>query len=495
MVIDINERITRDRQAAQPDARTIVDYRRYIKGDQYGLELSDEQQAILTGVLHFQFADNICHPIVATAADRLWLDGFAVADADVSTWLEEFRATAQLDSVAADAHYGVLRDGNGAALLGWNDETQRVSLSYEPWWDGSEGSFVRYTPEGSAEYGVKEWVSTEVDANGITQQVRRRVVYFPDHFERYVSTPAGFAWQALRLPEDVGLPTNEQGFVQWTRRDGTPLGIPLVHFSNVSRAPGEYGDSDLINTPAFQDRLNDTQNSLLAAIRMTGYQRTWMSGVPLKDEDGNDIEFKAVPGAIYHAENPDAKFGTLAAGMVSEIIHAYREMLQSLARTTGMPIHFITGDWPSGEALLRAEMTLIDRVRKRQAHMQGAWQTIAHRATAIYNAYGGGALNEDAMIVAKWKDPERRDPLTEFSAEREFWTAAGQAKSAGVPLAVFLRLHGWEESKIRAIEEAQRTDPFYQAAVNAAKNMSQFAPTGGNMTPGVTSSGQDISKE
>lgn len=467
--VTIHQRIDTDRAHALPYPEIVEVYRQYAAGDN-GLVLSDQQNAILAGLLAHPFVDNISDTVLASASDRMEFTRWHVEDTPVSDFLHLLAARNTIPALGADVHYSFLRDGNTTVLLEWDNDRQAVRISHQPWWNGVSGMFVHYDAFGNVDYAVKEWPALETLEEGLTLAVTYRTIYLPDHVQRWKRT-LGADWTPYPLASDADVPVvaDDDGnlWPAWAKRDGSALRVPVVHFSNVSRKPGRYGESDLKNVPAWEDRLMDTQNSIQAAERMSGYQMYWGTGVSGKDEQGNPIAFVTAPGAWHTTEAPDARYGTFPAGQVDPLIKSYREKVQGLSRNTRLPVHFLTGDWPSGEALLRAEMMLVDRVKQRMAKAGPCWVLIAHRAVEIANAFSDAGLDEDALISVVWADPQRRDPITNAAAERELFTAAGQAFQVGIPPHLYLGWNGYDQKRLAELQ----ADPYYKALLDSKLTM------------------------
>jgi hypothetical protein len=316
-----------------------------------------------------------------------------------------------LADFSGQTHYNTLRDGDYALTLGWDAGNGqpgqgRVTLLQEPWWDGQNGVFIAYSAQGEPLYAVKEWDSLE--------GFRRRTVWFEDRIERYASE--GGVWLPFALPSDstAGSGAWPAG---WMKTDGTPLHIPIIHFSNLARGNGfsVYGTSELDGgVLGFQDQINDLQMDISAAARMTGYQMITATGTPPpKDDQGNDVPFQVSPGAVLHSTDAAAKFGSIQAGDISQLIDTYNAKLRSVARMTRTPLHSITGgDWPSGEALLRSELPAINKAKSQIKKLSAAWAMVAHRATEIANVYGKAGLNEDDAITAIFAKPDQSSQLS-----------------------------------------------------------------------------------
>ena len=321
-----------------------------------------------------------------------------------------------------DVHYATLRDGNHAALLGWRvaegvdgdgnaTRTGRVTIQRERWWDGTAGVFVAYGDDGRPTYAVKDFAVMLGDP---PKAHTRRTVYFPDHIERYVADGRG--WRPFPLEDEAST-----GIVPWVKKDGSPLGIPVVHFANGSDDDAPYGVSDLDGgVIGLQDQINDLHWDIVAAARMAGYQVYTATGVTVdKNADGSDKPLRMGPGVVLRTDNPNGRFGVLQAGDMSQLIDTLRLKVRTVAANTMTPEHDIGGgEWPSGIALLRADMPAVVKAERGAKSLGPAWETAMHRATEIANAYGSERLDEGALITAEFADPARLDALAKAEVER-----------------------------------------------------------------------------
>lgn len=392
------------RAATQPDAHHVSTFRAYAKGKQRAT-LTHGQSRILRGLLGHLFCDNICQMVLSRVTARLTLarfavDGPATAAAAVEAYLQEWWTLNQLDRLSVAVQYATLRDGNHGVALDWRDG--RVVCTREPWWNGTRGVWVAYDELGRPEYALKEWAQL-------------RTIWYPDRIERYQADGQG--WQPRRLAGDPAWP------VPWLDATGQPLGLPVVHFAAFDR-PNDGDDADDA-TPDYgmslldggvlglQDEINDVQRDISAAARFAGYQMLYGTGVqPAYDEAGNERPIIVEPGAFFRDPSPDAQFGTLPAGSLQELERTLTVKLQAVSRMTGVPQHLISGDWPSGEALLRAEQSLIDKATTLATALGPAWASVAHKATRLANTFGGAGLDEGSLLTAVFAPADRRDPLT-----------------------------------------------------------------------------------
>jgi hypothetical protein len=446
----INLQIDTERNAQPTPPRQVALYRFYDLGVQT-YKLTQGQRDVLEGLLVHEFCDNVCHEIIAMDSDRLRFLAWECPDENVQAFLDTLYTKNTVDALSGESHFAVCRDGNYAISVRWDNKQARVVLGQEPWWDGIAGMFVAYDMLGEMTYAVREWP----DFDGS----RRRVIFFPDHIERWRSqSGAAGSWEPYDLPGNPG-----SALQPWLKDDGTPLHIPVVHFKNAGRGPSLYGRSELAGGAlGFQDQLNDLQYDMSAAGRFTGFQMYWMTGVPVRrDSKGNPVAPKVAPGAFHHSENSDAKYGVLSAGDVSHLIALYELKLKCVARMTRTPYFLITGgDWPSGEALWQAKQPFNEKLKQQVMTLCASWASVGHKASEVQNAFGRGGLNEDAdtaPISARFEDPDKRDPLSTELANKAFWDAAQSAVMAGIPIELYLKNMGWAAAQIEELNEAQLT--------------------------------------
>ncbi len=403
--------IDRDRKAAFPEPKDVTEFRRYYRGHQAGTHTA-KQTPFMRGLLSHPFCDNVCAKIVNEIASRHTLTGFAVESEPVAVFLADLIVKNHIAALQQDAGIATLRDGNHALALRWaaSDPARpslgRVEIHREPWWDGETGMFVAYGTDGQPSYAVKDW--KETNDEGVT--LKRRVVWFADHFERYIEQ--GDGWKAYPLPTD---PLGSNGIVPWVKRDGAPLGIPVIHFANGSDDDSPYGASELSGgVLGFQDHINDVHFDITVTARMTGFLMYWATGSETeKDEVGQPKPKTVGPGQFFESGSKDARFGAFPVGDIGPQLEALKEKKEAVMTMRSIPIHVITGQWPSGAALLRSEIPLVGRVVRLNNTQAPPWASVAHRSTEMANTFGeGDRLDESALITPEFAPPERLDDLT-----------------------------------------------------------------------------------
>lgn len=452
----------------------IREFREYTKGEQ-SVVLTAEQRRVLQGVLGHSFADNMCRKIISVATGRTELLRWNCEDEGVEEWLmDNLWLKNQYKRMQSEITYATYRDGNHCVALRIHYPTDpetgkpiegaegRVQIVHEPWWDGKTGMFVKYDDYGNVLYAVKEW--WEIQEYG--KKMLRRTFYYPNKILRYIKDgERGDGWSPVSQPEDD--PTQNKGVIPWVRPDGNPLGIPVIHFASVHREDGSsYGMSHIDGgVLAFQDHINSLQYDITAAAMYAGYQMTWSTGTTLPtDANGDKVSPKVGPGQHLHADEESARFGIIPAGDMDALKDSYRLKVQAVCRMTDTPLHFITGEWPSGEALIRSEIDLVELSRRHVDNCGPKHTEVAHRATELFNVFLEGGLSEEAPIVSKFADPQRRDRMTlsQIATLEENYTSKQER----------LRITGRTDAEVEKImkemeEEAQSEVDMAAAAMEA----------------------------
>lgn len=410
-----NAEITERRAADQPDAKTVQTYRAYAEG-RHNDVLSTDQKRLLEQRTSHDMTDNVLDLILKTTASRLKLTGWEVSEEtprrisdgsaveqgeveQVTAFLDGLWRMNRLPRLQYETHYAELRDGQSAISLGWRNG--RVHLWREPWWDGEAGVYIAYDDAGEYEFAVKEW--TQRNRNG--DEIKRRTVYEAGKISRWRQDGKGWIeYDADTEPAEITL----------TRRGGDPLPIPLVHFPNgTTVGDSVYGLSEVAGLLALQDDLNATQLDISAASMLTAFQRLFASGL------GEVKKLLLSPGSVFGVSEEGARLTVVPAGDLGPLMDTHHFKRDSMSVTARVPVHSLTGDWPSGAALLRAEMPLIEKIEA-MADVNGPqWTMVAHRAMELSNALGGTTLDEDVPLTSVFAPAERIDDLTDLEIRRQ----------------------------------------------------------------------------
>lgn len=453
-----------ERKAAAPEDTTweeVKQYRSYDRGH-HGHTLSPQQARILHGVIGRRHADNAVHKVVFEHANRVVFEAWEVANDQVQTYLDDLWVRCRMADFSADRNYATIRDGNHVVGLSWHNQQQRVLLGRERWWDGKAGTYFRYGDDGEAVYAVKEW-----RVKNPSGEIGRRTVYYEDRIERYINRTG--QWEQYILPSDEG-----KWPVPWVKANGDPLHIPLVHLANMSDADTAYGASILAGGAiGIQDEINDVQRDITVAARMTAYQMYYATGVkPRLDSSGEALPTLVGPGMFFENDSADAKYGVLAAGDMSQLIATHTMKYKTLGNNTATPVHLITGgDWPSGDALVRADKPLADSSKRVVDSVSPSWATVGHRAVELRNRFLPGApLDENALIGCRFTPTDKPDPLTAQQIEHEKINTLMALKSLGFSTKAILMKYGLSEAEATAMVAEG-------LAETAASTEAQLGPT------------------
>lgn len=414
---------TRERMYPGNDLADIRLFRDYASG-KHAKVTSIEMRKALGSTRPNTVADNILDLVLRTTAGRLNFEAWEVdGNEEAESYLADVYAKSRLMGLQFDTHYATLRDGMTACSLQWRPpktrgEVGRVSIHREPWWDGLSGVFVAYDDYDDPIWAVRDW--TEYVGK---REVARRTIYYPDLILRFAqdirstrgrnnvrgrTTPG--SWKPYALPGD---PEGSAGQIPWVKSDGSPLGLPIVPFANAVADSGNYGRSDIDGLIGIQDDVNQIGIDITAAAMFTGFQMYWATGQRV-----DEAKQVVGPGRMLSSDNPDSRFGVFPPGAMDSLIGAYESKRQTIATDTATPMHLISGQWPSGEALMRSEMPLVDKVIRLGAVLAPSWVQLGHRSTELENAFGVGGIDEEALISARYSPPERLDKMAEIGVQQ-----------------------------------------------------------------------------
>lgn len=393
--------------------------------------LSTKQRIALQHLLGNRFCDNICKQIIFEARSRINFVKWACIDKTTEDFLKNLVITAKMLAKQKAATNGMLTAGNQLLAVNWDDKEKQVEVYREKWWDGIIGAFMGYDAIGRPLYVIKDWQ----ESNGVW----RRVIWFEDRIERYIgSTPQ--VMMPYNLPDD---PVQGGQPVPWLDYDGTPLGIPFVHLPNgyCMEDDDYYGLSELDHgITGFQDQINGLQYGMSAGAEMTAYQMYWMSGVnPIDPITKKRNDPKVGAAEVWVSPSKDAAFGRIQAGDTKPVLEVFHEKITRVANVTATPLHRLLGkEWPSGEALMRAEQPAVNKADEQIARIDDPYRHLAYMAVKIRNRFGPDSplptdLNS-ALISNVFQDPEGRDPvsrsvvannLANFASVEKIWRIMG----------------------------------------------------------------------
>lgn len=259
--------------------------------------------------------------------------------------------------------------------------------------------------------------------------LRHAILFLPDKIYYFQATlpktkdVRELLWQPEMVWADGTdiLVTDETGAVD------NPLGeVPVVAFVNRPQLDGT-GIGEFEDVIDVQDRINNGLLDRLVISKMQAYRQRWMTGVSMKDENGNP-QTPLQPGAdlVWSVEDDKAKFGDFDQTDVTPIVAASSADITDLAAISRTPPHYLLGRMAniSGDALQAAEAGLVSKCRDRIRSYSDSWESVMRLAFKV--------INEDLPVdtQTQWSDPalytlvSRGDAAIKFAAAGVPWSYA-----------------------------------------------------------------------
>lgn len=456
------KQIVRDAWVADSSIRAanVALYRRYYDGD-FDAQMTVEMRKALRLPEGREFDDNFCEMVVAAMSDRLIVTSIAGSTDEATAWMQQLANNNRFDGLQGDVHDGTLVDADTYLMVDWDNEEQRVRWTHEPAYDGIEGMIGIPKRRGSAELAlaVKLWHETRTQY----ADTLRMNVYYPDHIERFINRGDGNGLQ--RFSED-----GEPWRLDWTDRQGTPLGVPAIHFANKRRGKGGFGLSELKNVVGQQDMLNRLNHSIVMTAETTGFRIGYSIGwepdvdivpgafivVAPEDEDGNP----KTPSAQEIEHLKAIKIGQLDVADLTPLLQARDKAEEKLGKTTRTPDVGAVADDASGEARKQAEIGLLGKIKKFQIRAGNSWEDAAALSVRVNDAFSTQKAPPSRSWRCEWKSAEIRNDNDVF-AQAEVIEKLATLKAA---LQHMAQVTGWDSEYIEALladreqQESQRME-------------------------------------
>lgn len=361
--------------------------------------MSDESRKLQLGAIDVRdITQNLIGQCLGQIAGRMKFLGYRVDDPKVQDYLDVFATKNQIARAAMAIGKRAQIDGSAAASVMWHgDETGRVRVHHEAWWDGDTGIFLAVTDVGDIQWGLSEFLDRK--------SVRRRTLYLPDRILKYAMIIDG--WTRLEeipwvKPTRNGLPSDD------------PLGVPIAYFPNDAPAFGPYAVSTVGQVLAAQDALNASLFNRQVVSALTGSPVYWIAGAK------REPDMIAQAAAVWSHSNADTKFGSIPPGDLTQLMNDTDDLRSVVSEAFPVPSYRLgSGDWPSGLALQRSDGPMIARVKLLESLHGPGYVQLAHRATELYNVFGtGDLLDESKMISAEWGAADEIDSGTQVEIDR-----------------------------------------------------------------------------
>ncbi|MDX2163044.1 MAG: phage portal protein [bacterium] len=379
-----------DGWAAEQAARAekVALFRDYIAGD-HPQDLTDAMRRMMRVNAHSpirEFCLNYMEIVVQAVADRLRVTGFACDDESARVWAADRLARSSFDGMQGDVHEAALTDGDTYVLAYFDPAARAAKWSHEPAFDGVNGVLALYESATQAEpsAAIKVWQVGD----------RTRInAYYPDRVERYVTDGDHVGgYETLDQPAAAA----------WTGRDGSPLGVPLVHFRNRARRWGAYGASEIETAIPVQNALNRTLYSMVMAAELTAFQIRYAVGWEPPAEVSPGMWLTISPNRPLQRDE-QIQVGTLSQGELMPYLDMARYLATEIGRITRTPSPEFGWDAASAESLRQRESGLLGKARRFQTRAGEAWARCLAMGGRIERAFGtGGAPPEGMVYRPQW---------------------------------------------------------------------------------------------
>jgi len=397
---------------------------------------------------------NIPRLTVASIAERLYVNGFTGADADLAEriWYDN-----ELDVQSDLVHSEGLLFGRSYTVP-WIGQDGSARISVE-----SARQVSVLADPGTREIvsGAKRWYTQQGQGIGST----RAVLWLPDRIEEYAAN-AGAATGGFQLqnvtPNPLGCPPiiqfSNQGrlLTSWGNRGLDEISFPARLLLNVA--------SEIQDVIGLSSALSKLCWDMMISSEYTGRPRRWASGIelmerprldyqgqPVLDGDGQPIIDTVNPLAqeqsrTWVSEASESKFGQLPAGDLRGFTDACNVIVQQILAVTALSpgyLGILSAQPPSADALRAQELSLVSKVEQRQRMFGRSWEKTLRLAIAIET--GRDPRSVDVRVA--WR-PADQSSLAQAS------DATVKLYQAGLlPQSSALRLLGYSDEEIDQIRQ------------------------------------------
>lgn len=412
--------------------RLTAKYQKYFNGKP-SLALASEKFRTKFGNQLKEFSDNLCRTCVVAPCDRLEVVGFsdetdkAVFDAAWKLWkyssMPRFAKRIHKDAFKyGDAYIVVWADGAGAARIFPVDARQCCV------WYNSETNRV--------ERGARLWRDTLDKRFYLT-------LYYSDRIEKYVSKATYESSSGCPAKADAFLPREVEGEQPGDLVNESGI-CPMFHFG--------IENSILDDVMPLNDALNKEICDLLIASESNSQIQRWTTGISYATDE--ETGKKIIPfdfGDTYiTTEKEQARFGEFAEKTLTGFLDVINDFRMEIARVTGIPAYYFMlekGQFPSGEALRKAESRFTSLITDAQRDFGETWSTAVAFGLWLDNKTPNFSVEKAAgnQIQTAWS------PASPMS-ETEKVDLAARKKSIGVSDKRLQSEVGYTDADIEQIE-------------------------------------------
>lgn len=418
-------------------AKRVKLYREYADGE-HRANLTANMKAML----RMQNDDdrlvaNYCDTVIQTMADRLVVEKIEADTEPGTAWANEVRAFNRFDGLQMDVTEAALRDADTYINVAFDNEAGLPTFFHEPAFDGTDGVIVIYDrTRRSIALAIKIWIEDG-------EEIKTRAnFYYPDRIEKYIGDESGGNFGKY---EEKGV----EWPVKWTKPDGKPIGVPIIHIPNRKRGNSTHGLSELTNIVPIQDGLNRTLISMIMTAELTAFQLRYALGfeVPSDVTPGMWVNISAAIPA-----DQQVHIGVLEQGNINDFLNQARFLIHEMGTISRTPSpEFMGGDNASGESLKQREVGLLGKVRKFQVKGGNAWEDVMVMAHRVQSAYGiSKKPPEVKRFNCQWMKAEVRNDTEVVKNAKEVRPDLSREDYLKTVASVF----GWDDKQIKAMVEA-----------------------------------------
>lgn len=428
--VELVEQLEQELAGRQVTLTRLQDYH----DGKHRLAFSSEKFRQAFGGMFSAFADNWCQLVVDAVEERLNIEGFRHGEdpkADQDAW--RIWQSNDLDAQSQLAHSEALIKGDSYAIV-WADSDGQPKVTIE----SPRDVIVSYKhgDRRVRKAALKKWR----DDDGF-----RATLFTPDAIWKFKKDDkANGAWKPH-------LEANEP----WPLAN--PLGVvPVIPLVNRPALTSPYGSSEFITVIPQQDAVNKLLADMMVASEFIAFPQRYVTGLEIPEDENGQTRppFQVAIDKLLIAEDPNAKFGQLSAGDLSNYVTGIETLVQHIASQTRTPPHYfyLSGNFPSGDAIKSAETGLVAKSRRKMRFFGESWEEVIRLCFKVLDDPRGDITNGETI----WADPEYR-------SEAELADALIKRMSVGVPRQQLWEDAGYSQTQIARFHAMEASD-----ALNAA---------------------------
>lgn len=442
----------------RPKLRTLNNY---YSGKQ-PLTFATQKFLEAFGGLFKAAAVNWCPLVVAAVLERLRLTGFRNGDetGDKRAW--EIWQFNNLDADSDIGHLEALKSGRAYVMVGPGDDGEPPLITIE----SAMNVIHRNSTANRRKRSAALRVFTDDDGTKCATLYTALEVF---RWRRGASGSSNVddlttaQWEPRTVPGRPWPEANDLGVV------------PIVPLLTQPELDG-WGNSELAAVLPLQDMVNKTVADMLVASEFVAMpQRTAVGLDIMRDPVTNQpIEPFSPTSRLWQAESETTHFGEFAGANLGNYVEVLTSLKQDIATITRTPPHYfyLSGQFPSGEAIQSAEAGLVAKARERMLTFGEAWEEVMRLAFVVDG--NPQAARPDMETI--WADPEYR-------SEAVHTDAVMKKQALGVPWLQLMEDLGYSPPVIERMNQ-QRKDDLAMSAKAQAAAMAALPP--GAVLPATT---------